>query len=259
MIYRTLPLTAVLLAASAALSGAAQAAPHRTKAKHKPKTYVYDVTYSGRGTLDFAEDGHVEQPADYNVGTTTADIRWRGSVDDVVLRGNDVLRAGTPHSVVRVSLRSQTTRYRLDEAAPSTRACTADAGQAITAGARAIDNPDDLLTPLGGSIRLAVRPFEHATVDMNCTEDGQQSVAAWYVPEVGDAPLGEGLWDADFTLPREAIGQGKIIQLVRSTAKQGAAGGCENVGTGSTVTTCRLSWRETVTFRRHKAAKKRPR
>lgn len=218
-------------------------------ARKRPRTVVYDVTYSGRGTLDFAQDGHVDEPADFYTGTTTADVRWRGEVHGVVIRGSRLLRAGTPHAEVAVTLRSEATRHRLDEP-PSVRTCAADRAQAIVTGRRGFGEAGDDLVPLTGAVRLVVRPFAAAIVDIDCIQDGQPATGIWPVPEIGGAALGDGLWDADFELPREALGKGKVVQVVRNTPRQAAGGGCEGVGDGSTVTRCAVTWRGTVTFRR---------
>lgn len=241
--------TASAALAAATLAALAPASATAAPARTPSRTLTYEVSYTGRATLQFREDDHLGDVPDHTVGSLSASVRWRGTIHRVRIRGTQVLHADRPFVVVTASMSSSTTRQP-DGQPPTTRTCTADRSEAIVTGDSGLDNPGDLLTPLGGAIAIAVRPFADASVDMRCQEDGQEIPGTWWLPERGGAELGDGLWDAQFELPRAALGAKKVIQIVRETPRQHEGGGCENVGTGADLARCELDWRQEVTFRR---------
>lgn len=119
--------------------------------------------------------------------------------------------------------------------------CTPEA-ESVLGRAILSDNPDGL-EPLGRGERLTMRLAEGLRLEMPCP--GTDPVGLMMS---GAEPFGQGPLDTDFDLPAEAIGMGKIIQLVHSTPAQEAAATCP--GRDDDTVRCTFSWEGTITFDR---------
>ena len=250
---RTVTLAVAALAA-AALPAHADAA----KARKKVRTYAYDVSYRGSGYVEYhANDAAIADGNPYDERTISATLIWHGRVGKVIIRGSDVVAAGravTDH--LSADVHDAVTHYSPDDP-PSSVVCDGIGSWPVSFGKRTIDTPDDLLVPLDGSINLVVRPFDPATTltGIPC-DDGSET--GFVPPEVeGPPPLGQGVWDAAFNLPKEALGAGKIIQQVKATEAQTHRDPCPLYVPGvNAVDRCQIYWLGQVTFKRRALPKR---
>ena len=102
----------------------------------------------------------------------------------------------------------------------------------------------DLIAPLDGSEALNVRVTDGLTVEWDCSRISQQATfgdGGFHI----DDELGYGAMDVKFSLPKESIGMGKIIQLI-SGPPAPAAGFCPDEN--ETTTSCSLRWEGQMTL-----------
>ena len=220
---------AVALVLAAALPASAHAATE----------VAYDVTVEGAG--HYIETKHVPPgPAgegDWTL-TTELDIAFRATVPDVEFRDGRLQSDPEGTAEVRATGTAKTVSAGSDGV--DTETCSFQSVPA--AGARAALGAQ-LLTPLDGSEALVVRAADAVEVEWSCTGDPLGTDGDGMTIPVA---LGEGPFDAEFTLPREAIGMGRIIQVVQG-APEHADQRCVSQDDRST---CSGGWTGTVTFDR---------
>ncbi len=214
--------------------------------RRRPRTVTYKVTWKGHAELDFAGRTE-EEPARTSAGA--AEIYVLGRVNRLVMRGDRVLSASGPHSTIDVRAQRQTTEHD-----PHTGSWTQDCALAAEVpwrlGAASLE--EDEIRSLTGDALLVVRPFAAPELSFDCGADGAQPFDLEALsPDGRDAEIGRGPFDAAFTLPREVIGMGRIIQRVTSSERKGWQPECGHLVEGAQeVTTCRLDWNLEVTFKR---------
>lgn len=177
---------------------------------------VTDAVLTMRTTIDdvLFRDGKLQNPDQWGLGDATT--TGSGKRVDKVLDSQN---------------RLQTRTYT----------CTPEA-ESVLGRAILSDNPD-MLEPLGPGERLTMRLAEGLGLEMPCP--GTDPVGLMMS---GAEPFGQGPLDTDFDLPAEAIGMGKIIQIVHSTPAQEAADRCP--GRDDDTVRCTFSWEGTITFDR---------
>jgi Ca2+-binding RTX toxin-like protein len=231
--------------ASVRLGGATAA---RAAAKRRrPKTVTYKVTWKGHADLRFAS-GPGEGDAWRSV-SGEADIYVLGRINRLVMRGNRVISASGPHSRLDVTASQQTLDYDVYTGTSSDE-CKLRADLPWSLGSASLE--EDEIPALNGDARLVARPFGVDELVLACGTGGTMPWdLATLSPDGREAEMGRGTFDAPFTLPREAIGMGKVIQRVKSSDRPDWTPDCSVLLQGAqTQQTCRLDWDLEVTFRR---------
>jgi hypothetical protein len=241
-----LSLLLVLTALSVLPVGAADAAK-RKPVKKAPATHVYDVSWFATADIAFAgtTPGEIGESS-----SGSARLIMRGNVDRVKLRGNDVISSGKPRSRIHLEGRKVTDSWDAYSDSRTHTECAGTDEVSIAFGASAIANGD--LVPLNGDALLVVRPFDEATFRIPCDSGGDDRWDLHAMSENDE--LGYGAWDAEFTLPKETIGMGKVIQKVASKPNRPVS--CSVLMTAQETTECSLTWKTTITFRKRSARKR---
>ncbi|HWT93225.1 MAG TPA: hypothetical protein VN238_09535 [Solirubrobacteraceae bacterium] len=205
---------------------------------------TYDVTVEAKVTYGHAWHRDFDRGA-FEEETTDAVATVKTTIEDVLFRDGKLMNPG--HwglgDVTVTGTGQRTRRFRAtgDQLQTESFACTPDG--LSTLGRTILDDNPDMLEPLGPGERLTVRITEGLRASMPCPGSYPMEI------ELADfAPFGQGLIDADFDLPGEAIGMGTIIQLIHSTPAQEAAERCP--GRNDSTTRCAYSWEGTVRFDR---------
>lgn len=232
-------------AVAAALTSAVALACGATAAHAAKITETtYDVTVEAKVTYGHSWHRDAGRGA-FDEETTDAVATVKTTIDDVLFRDGKIVNPGQwglgDTTVTGAGQRINRYRGSGDQLETHTYACTPE-GHSTLGRTILGDNPDGL-EPLGPGERLTVRVTEGLRVSMPCAGSSPLEI------DLADfAPFGQGLLDADFDLPGEAIGQGTIIQLIHSTPAQEAAARCP--GRNDSTTRCAYSWEGTVRFDR---------
>ena len=233
------------LAAFAVAALAAAPSADAAKAKPKPKTHVYSVSWTGIGWMGWEGETNEE------IGGRTEgrfELRYTGGIDRVVVKGSDIVRVSKPSSRATLNGSTYTVTWDRYSGSQTERSCRGD-DRSFAFGA-AMSNQQ--LVALTGDAMVAFRPFEGLEFDIPCSDGAPER---WQLDGIhggsSEPDLGTGAFDAEFDLPAETLGMGKIIQKVRSKPSQPVDCGMF-MGSVQDVTECTISWRSTLTFRKRK-------
>jgi hypothetical protein len=226
MLLRTalLPLTLVSLLAAAAPAAAGEM-----------KIHHYGVLVEGEAEYT----SHAETPGGAT-GTSTSDrdarFTWATEMTDLAFYDTTPTSAVAAATVVHVEHASH--RYHLANVEPVDGECTGESAdaeiQSATIKGLSIPTAD-------GGRHLAVDLLDGVELGLpNCTGDGHPT--SFDLDENVDAATGP--FETTFEMPREAIGNGKIIQLLE---RRVTGADCPDHD-GDAFKSCVLSWKAEVTF-----------
>lgn len=228
-------------AVAAALIVAGLAAAPADAATKKPREVRYKLEYSAWGSYAFHEHR--------NLGGETADERYdfeitaAGDFAVVTFRNGaplDVAEADRTEGLVGGEFLGW---YQFADGSSLQAACTASPGLDSAAGMTRLEEVGELAR-LDNEVEIGLRPFDRLDVSLTCGDRGTAATTL-----LNDGTVGEGPFDLRFTMPRDAIGNGYIEQLVPERTITGAA--CPGLRQGGEAT-CTLHWQGRVRLRRIK-------
>ena len=228
--------------AVAALAAAPSADAAKAKPKPKAKTHSYSLTWKGWAEMNWEGETNEEIGGRTEGGFA---LTYRGSIGRIVMKGNDVVKTGTPSS--RATMLGNTTETTWDRyiGTSTTIDCKVD-DKSFAFGSSSFSN--GLLVALNSDALLVFRPFERMEFEAKCD---QGSPHRWQLdaiqPEGIEPELGMGVFDAEFDLPAETLGMGKIIQKVNSKPGQAVECGIF-LGGLADYRKCEANWGMTLTF-----------
>jgi hypothetical protein len=198
------------------------------------RTVVYDVVVEGSGK--FHDVKHIPAPREFTQ-TVDATVGIQATIPQVAFVDGRLDNKASGPSIASVTATSEITAVGDDKTMHQR--CESLWSLAPDAEAHI---ESDFLQPLENAEPLHVRAADTLDTDYACSGDhlsADESVLGM------PAEIGEGAMDASFTIPRDIIGHGKIIQLVKG-APEFAWQKCP--GQYDDLWTCTGGWEGTVTF-----------
>jgi hypothetical protein len=192
----------------------------------------YDAVIEGSGTWQ----RHGATAGTYD---RQAKFTWRTTMPGVMFGGKE-LRQTSPTKISNAAAEA-----RDDVVLPTPTGTFTGFCKGGPAVARAGELGRSLLPAAGGKEALEVRVLGGLHVELReCGGDPVVSPGT-LILDAGGRAMGDGPFDARVEMPHEAIGMGKIIELLEGTASGQRCPRWTNASTS-----CTLSWKATVTFTR---------
>jgi hypothetical protein len=199
----------------------------------------YDVTIEGEAT--YARNQAYPVPYGFTEEHQKAAFKWKTHFPSVTFIDKHVGVSGIPTTTVTDIDASLYVSIPTPEG-PKTGGCT---GSALSAppspgwfGAGVMPTPDPNVEALGVRVIGGV-----GFLLPNCTGIAAGGGAQSFSIGSGAESIPLGPWDHEFDMPHEAIGMGKIIQLLDANVT-----GRDCPGTDEYTASCALTWKATVTF-----------
>jgi hypothetical protein len=199
----------------------------------------YDVVLEGSGSWTNIQHTADEFGREWTQ-RTTLNIGVHAVAPGVVFRDGRLADKAEVDNAMTIT--GTTKIINVSDDGTTTAQCTASSA---AASGRSTLMPD-LLTPLDGSEALVIRATDDIAPAWECTGELTLGPGGFDTSSILGDP-GDGPMDAQFTLPPEAIGQGKVIQLVSGapdTADQRCPGWDER------TVECTGGWEGQLTFTR---------
>ena len=197
----------------------------------------YDVTIEGQASYARL-DVWPSPPLGQFEQRTDATFKWKTRVPSVTFIGKQVGATSDAMTLLTdVDAKLHATIPTPD--GPQTGLCTGDSGAASPGwlGAGIIPTPDPATESL--DVRVLGAAWFHLPTCSGAFAPGPQAFGI----EGTGSEIPFGPFDEPFSMPHEAIGMGKIIQLLQSSAT-----GIRCPGYSDGTVSCALNWKATVTF-----------
>jgi len=210
-----------------------------TSTAHAVTITEYDVTIEGEATYDLKESYPV--PYGFTEEHKKAAFTWKTHFPSVTFIDKTVGISSQPTTTV-TDIDASTYVSIPTPQGPVTGGCT---GSLLTGppgpgwfGAGVIPTPEPNVEALGIRVLGGIGFLLPA-----CTGSAAGGGGQSFTIGTGGETIPTGPWDQEFDMPHEAIGMGKIIQLLDANVTDA---GCP--GTDEFTASCALSWKATVTF-----------